>query len=319
MLSVYFKDRNVGWVLLRGNQLAHTRDGGYSWTQLDSSEWGSAIHFFDDEHGLLLGSVGAHLGGYRSRAGHVLWDDDYVSLSSIKLTTDGAATWRSASVPLMGSLGRVAFADRDRGWAVGERSTILHTADSGLTWQQQACPVRGDIWWVECTDESSARALVTGVPQPHELVEARALEVWEERGRRKGYQHEDWIEAERQLGTREVEIVTRDGGAKWDEQPAAEANLAPGYPSPWFADRLTGVRPAQYDIERTTDGGRTWQKVPRVWKWANWVIDLCFAEGIGFAVAGNYGGSFTFIRSEDGGASWKSIYLYGVGRLDDEA
>ena len=30
------------------------------------------------------------------------------------------------------------FADKDRGWAVGEYSTILHTKDGGNTWVQQS-------------------------------------------------------------------------------------------------------------------------------------------------------------------------------------
>jgi len=319
LISVYFLDRNVGWVQ-EDNRISHTRDGGYSWTRLELPTYlgAATILFFDDENGLAFGLRGGPLEGYVSWINHGYTLTDYVSLAEISRTNDGGATWHPIFLPIAGPLLRAAFAGRDHGWAVGEGGTILHTSDGGQTWQRQSCPVRGTVWWVECSDKTSARALVSGVPQPHELIERRAIEIWEERGRRVGYQHEDWIEAESQLGTRDVEILTSDGGATWVEQPSAEARLTPGYPSPWFADELVGARPARYDIERTTDGGRTWQTVPSHWSRANMVIDLCFAEGVGYAVAGNYGGTFTFIRSEDGGVSWKSIYYDGIGRIDDD-
>ena len=39
-----------------------------------------------------------------------------------------------------------------RGWAVGERGTILYTSDRGMTWQSQESPTRLDLYCLHFVD-----------------------------------------------------------------------------------------------------------------------------------------------------------------------
>ena len=56
----------------------------------------------------------------------------------ILLSDDAGATWRQAeSVATRNMLTAVTFADANRGWAVGQGGTVLHTADGGQNWALQ--------------------------------------------------------------------------------------------------------------------------------------------------------------------------------------
>jgi photosystem II stability/assembly factor-like uncharacterized protein len=136
------------------------------------------------------------------------------------------------------------------------------------------------------------------------------------RGRRNGHANEDWLEAEHQLGTKNVILQTQDRGVTWDVHDTADEPLSPEPSSIWFADQLRGARPANYGIEYTTDGGQTWWAATHRGESTNMIGDLCFARPVGYAIAGNYSGTFTLLRSDDAGASWESIYREGLGPLD---
>ena len=55
----------------------------------------------------------------------------------IILSDDQGSHWRQAPVPVSVTLTSVCFADDQRGWAVGHRGVVLHTADAGETWALQ--------------------------------------------------------------------------------------------------------------------------------------------------------------------------------------
>ena len=98
-------------------------------------------------HSLMLGvaRAGDRLVAVGER-GHVLLSDD------------AGNSWRQAkSVPSQTLLTAVAFADPQRGWAVGHDELILHTADGGETWAtQHYAPAAEqpllDLWFTDASN-----------------------------------------------------------------------------------------------------------------------------------------------------------------------
>ncbi len=129
----------------------------------------------------------------------------------------------------------VFFLDADRGWAVGDRGVIWHTADGGRTWKQQQSPTHCRLEAVQFVDGEIGWA-VGGSTQP--------------------YTHQ----------TSGVVLRTRDGGQTWTTVPNL---LLPTLRHVKFFDTKNGwaigdgsaLYPA--GVFRTDDGGRSWAPVPR--------------------------------------------------------
>ena len=65
--------------------------------------------------------------------------DHYVAVGDrggVILSPDGKV-WEQVDVPVRAALTAVAFADKDRGWAVGHDAAIIGTTDGGKTWTLQ--------------------------------------------------------------------------------------------------------------------------------------------------------------------------------------
>jgi photosystem II stability/assembly factor-like uncharacterized protein len=163
------------------------------------------------------------------------------------------------------TLADICFIDPTRGWAVGDRGVIWHTADGGRTWQLQASGVA-------CRLKSVC------------FIDA-------ERGWAAGGAFEPYTHA-----SRGIVLVTNDGGATWSQLPQptlpaisrikffdARRGLAAGFGS---AAEPSGV----YE---TRDGGQTWEPLPAdgqgLWLAAD------FVDG-GGAVAGPAGQFATLAR-----------------------
>ena len=122
-LGLVFTDDHNGW--LAGDALAHTTDGGATWssqapTNLSSDEGYYGLCFADADHGWVAGADSSH------------------KRTLIDFTTDGGNSWQ-ASAPLPpGGIFAITFANDQRGWAVGDvagfKPRILATSDGGRTW-----------------------------------------------------------------------------------------------------------------------------------------------------------------------------------------
>ncbi len=128
----------------------------------------------------------------------------------------------------------VTFIDADRGWAVGDRGTIWHTADGGRRWEQQHSGVTCRLESVQFLDANNG---------------------WAAGGWTEPYTHE----------TRGCVLRTRDGGRTWQSVPGL---LVPALSGMKMFDARTGwaygdasaLFPA--GVFRTDDGGRTWTPLP---------------------------------------------------------
>ncbi len=130
----------AGDAVNRGGQgyLSFTSDGGNHWTTLmqDSVYDYFDVYFADEQHGWLVGGLDT---------------DPYTP--KLYITTNGGMAWNEVALPQNAhTLRAITFVDRNRGWAVGERGTILHTTDGGQTWEVQNSGVSTVLFDVEFSD-----------------------------------------------------------------------------------------------------------------------------------------------------------------------
>ncbi len=112
-------------------RVLRTTDGGKTWisTVLEPMANASinAMYFFDRQHGFLVGEYPA-------------WEaalDESVlleTLSNLFETHDGGATWKVVDAGTKFALNDIVFADKQNGWAVGAKGTLVRTTDGGATW-----------------------------------------------------------------------------------------------------------------------------------------------------------------------------------------
>jgi photosystem II stability/assembly factor-like uncharacterized protein len=139
LFAVTFPTENEGWACGRWGTILHTTDGGKSWTKQTSGieRVLTGVSFVDTKYGWAVGEQG-----------------------TVLHTNDGGQTWTKQSVPAGKSasdkrdffqtnievktkeftpyfLHGVHFVNRQKGWAVGDRTAILHTSDGGKTWTVQ--------------------------------------------------------------------------------------------------------------------------------------------------------------------------------------
>ncbi len=109
--KVQFTDYAHGWLVEQG-EVWKTIDTGKTWKKIFSDlsyrfSWG--FHFIDSLYG---------------------W---YIS-DSVRFTSDGGNSWKSASLPYFDQIQDVKFISRKRGFAVGYNGSIFSTTDGGVTW-----------------------------------------------------------------------------------------------------------------------------------------------------------------------------------------
>ena len=162
----------------------------------------------------------------------------------------------------------IAFADPDRGWAVGDRGVIWGTSDGGRSWKLQISGVTCRLEAVQFLDSANGW-VVGGWTQP--------------------YTHE----------THGVVLRTRDGGRTWQSIPGLSL---PALTHVKFFDARTGWAVGNASslfpsgVFRTTDGGRTWNTVPKG-ETLGWVTGD-FRDAKSGAVAG-LGGTLGLVTSSE--------------------
>src|SRR5688572_23760815 len=132
--DVYFTAKDTGFVLA-GSEIFGTRDSGRTWRSLQrfsASDFNNAepelysIRFAGKKKGWVVGSA--------SR-------DGVVVDSIVLYTNDAGVSWQRRRVPTSEELIHLDFVDDKRGWAVGDKGTILHTENGGESWTRQSSGV----------------------------------------------------------------------------------------------------------------------------------------------------------------------------------
>jgi len=158
---VLFSRSGRGWVFGEAGLIYSTRDGGLTWTRLESPTRHLLLGgtFIDDDRGWLVGAGATIIqtsdGGdtwHQSRLPESALDPIRFaaasftnnrtgwavgSQGSIFRTDNGGRTWLRQNSGVSADLYDVKFIDDREGWAVGAEGTVIHTADGGLSWTKQ--------------------------------------------------------------------------------------------------------------------------------------------------------------------------------------
>ncbi len=286
--------------------LAHTTDGGATWTSQRFAWFPTALDFVDASHGWVGtgGGVWSTTNGGRTWKSHALragwafssidfidashgWAAGAVSIPSdpnagstaaVFATSDGGVTWHRQSLGVdSDQMNTVSFVNANDGWAVGEGSdlggagTIVATTDGGVTWSPQSAG----------TD--STLSGVTFVDAEH-----------------------GWLPEGDSI------YATSDGGATWTAHDAGIPVTAVSFADDSYGD---AVGPGGA-VATTTDGGVTWQVRSSTTPAGGMpnpapgflisirpvTVGLAFPDAThGWAVAGR-----TILATSDGGLTWAS-------------
>lgn len=238
--ALFFLDAQRGWAA--GNGFFHTTDGGQTWTQ--DNDWGSVydMQFVDGQHGWACGNGGVT---YR--------------------TTNGGLTWSFTAVGPIDTLSSVWFVDAQLGWTTDIEGRIYRSTDGGQTWALQL----------------DAHAYLSTL----QFFDAQ----------------EGWA-----IGGNTF-LHTTDGGQGWT---AASVPFGTWSHAARFSDTSNGISVGEYgNVTRTTDGGQTWTTVapigsgPRLW-------DVESATTSASVYSGEAG---ALSLTTNAGAAWRSLYSGGTG------
>ncbi len=135
LVRAVFSRGGHGWVFGEGGAIYATRDGGDTWSRLQSPT----------RHLLLGGIFVDQYRGWLVGAG-----------ATIIQTSDGGDTWYQSRLPQAVQksvrFGAASFVDNRSGWAVGSGGTIYRTTNGGRTWQEQTSGVDSDFFDVKFLD-----------------------------------------------------------------------------------------------------------------------------------------------------------------------
>lgn len=110
------------WLIGDGGALLHSADIGHTWQAVHHD----TLAALPDELDLrALETRGSSLWIGGAPGGRVL------------MSSDHGATWQTSRTGYNLPINDIAFADEQKGWAVGALGMILHTADGGRTWRRQ--------------------------------------------------------------------------------------------------------------------------------------------------------------------------------------
>ncbi|HKQ77695.1 MAG TPA: YCF48-related protein [Blastocatellia bacterium] len=299
--SVIFVDRDRGWVAGANGTLLTTEDGGAKWSRQTlperyRSEALNDVWFFNSDRGLLLGEYGlVNRIGKADRSERVFllrsnnhganWDAGALARLSIKQAGQSGQPGQSerqasrnqneSSDTLKPSLRlsdpillRMAFANDQVGWTVGESGTIQYTEDGGATWMMQEASTRKLLYDVAAIDAKQAWAVGAGGKL---LRTVDGGTTWNEKSSEvaEALRSVHFLDAKHgwAVGARGTIISTNNGGARWQRQTSGvELNLNDVF----FVNAKEGSGEVSSEgwiagdrglLLRTTDGGATWESV----------------------------------------------------------
>lgn len=264
LMTVFFSDREHGWIAGSNSTILATDNGGLTWrkSQLASQELLRDVFFFDSQRGFLLGEYSL----FNRRDNKPVTERAF-----LYSTSDAGDYWRVASLarPVYvktdhltryggETLLRMHFVNDRVGWICGETGTILFTRDGGRNWKtQRAGQVRKILYSVAAIDESQA-----------------------------------WV-----TGAGGAALRTIDGGENWIELvTGVTATLL----DVQFLDAKRGWAVGTGGvIITTTDGGSHWRQLSSGTN--EDLNDVCFVNAQEGWLAGNRG---TLLHTRDGGVTW---------------
>ncbi len=258
--SVFFVDRDHGWVAGANGTLLATENGGAKWSRktLPEQKRNEALNdlwLFNPERGMLLGEYGmfnrragvdrsVRIFLLRSNDRGANWENGTLDRLSVNRIEQPGQPGQSAtpatrkqnessesvkpgmrlSDPI---LLRMAFADDKVGWAVGEAGTIQYTEDGGATWMMQDSSTRKLLYDVAAIDSKQAWVVGAGGKLLRTVDGGRS---WEEKSSEvaQTLRAVHFVDSKHgwAVGSKGTIIATTNGGARWQQRTSGvELNL----------------------------------------------------------------------------------------------
>lgn len=252
------------------------------------------------------------------------WDEDHGIIATggrtqgaLFTTTDGGETWQE-TLKLEGrkDFSSVNFAGQQIAWAIGSdhwtgdsKWLIYYSADSGESWM----PIEVDLPVHEKTDEMQKVQFMdmqTGFIKAGKLIKTEdSGATWTELemsgeysiSKFKSFQFID--ENTGWLVGNDVIAATTDGGENWTIQYEQDSQ-SPEINELYFIDLSTGyVAMDRGNMMKTTDGGETWEDLPRYYHFDLYDLEFVTADS-GFVV----GRGGALLTTTDGGENFTSDF-----------
>jgi photosystem II stability/assembly factor-like uncharacterized protein len=214
------------------------------------------------------------------------------------VTNNEGATWAQRKIPEAAGLRALAFADQNRGLAIGEGGVIVVTADGGRTWQKRQSGTTENLTDVQMIAEEGWIAGYDGVL----LHTADGGKTWakQESGVTLSLEALYFLDAQNgwAAGWAGLVLHTTDGGKKWQQVkiPGASWSLS----SITFQNANDGwISGFAGQLFRTRDGGATWAS--KTTPYSGWLTSIAFDGSNRGWITTDDG----FLMSDDGGDTWK--------------
>jgi photosystem II stability/assembly factor-like uncharacterized protein len=288
--------------------LAHSTDGGATWTTKNLGGSFRMVEFVDASHGWAVG------------------DDAALRKGGVWSTVNGGLTWKFHAIANKWGFSSIDFADQSHGWAAGYTTTdnggstgaIFATGDGGATWHKQSFAadseqmntvsfVNTDDGWAvgSGSDMGGAGTIVATTDGGATWSPQSAGTDWDLSGITFVDAEHGWLPEGDSI------YATTDGGAGWTAHDAGIASVT----AVSFANDLDGYAVgAAGGMATTTDGGQTWQSRSATTPATGFPL----LGGIVFPDASHgwtFGGS-QLLSTTDGGATWASQTMSaGLGAL----
>ena len=279
--GICFFDSNSGWAIGSEGTIAHTSNGGETWTIQNSStnRYLFGTDFISNKEGWVVGEDGV-----------------------ILHTKDGGVNWHMQTSGTDAPFVDVDFVDTNYGWIVCMEVWIIHTFDGGNTWARQASGTYNELSAVHFIN--SKRGWITGV-YGMVLHTTNGGKIWNLTKIPTGYEiigaFFNNLETGWAVTTVGAVFETKDGGQTWNKRrgPQSRDTLA----TMSFVSPTEGWAAGWYgNIYQTSDGGQNW--VSKSANTMNHLSDIYLLSSVqGWAVGENG----VIIRTNDNGSNWEML------------
>lgn len=292
--DIEFTDLNNGWAATICGYIAHTNDGGTTWSLQGNYVAGSSgsIDMISSTHGYAVG-----------------WHN-------ISETTDGE-NWTDLFVDTMNNyFDDVSFLNDSTGVVLVTGYMLWKTTDRGQTWDTIFSNPNFYLGTLKFVDENTIIAVGQDPGDGNVIVSHDGGLTWTEPSGTAGLWFTDVCFTSSLVGyivgQNGLYRTTIDGGLTW-QTPTQFPSLS--YPSIYFSTPTTGFVTADYGARfRTDDGGNTWTDISSTVTNRNYE-SVHFIDSLhGWAASSVL---TEIIRTSDGGLTWSSLYTGSGWGLND--
>ena len=298
--DIEFIDLNNGWAATITGYIAHTSDGGNSWSlhgNYDPYNGANSIDMISATHG-------------------------YAALTHKIIETTDGENWNEIFVDTLGnSIGSVVFLNDTLGLVSVSGSMIWRTTNGGQSWDTIYTDPSYGVGKLVFLDENTIISIGASFMGSGNIkVTHDGGLTWAEPMEGAGLMLTDVFFTDNQtgyiIGNNGVYMTTTDGGLTWQSGTQFQ-NLLQPYPSIYFTTATTGFVMADYNQRfKTTDGGVTWTDISPGSGNRNYT-SMHFLDSLhGWAASSVL---TEIISTSDGGVTWSSVYTGSGWGLADVA